>query len=63
MKINHKLINKSALAREIGMNEFVFNNKLRNDSFSDFELLKIKDKLEDMTCYIFECDEIKCIKL
>lgn len=63
MKVNHKIINKAALAREIGMNEFIFNGKLRNDTFTDFEILKIKDVLEDMFCYLFECDEIKCIKL
>lgn len=63
MKINHKIINKSALARAIDMNEFVFNGKLKHGTFTLEELEKIKEVFEDLFCYLFECDEIKCVRL
>lgn len=61
MKINHPIINKSALAREIGMKELNFNQKLRKKTFTPEELIKIKEVFEDLFCYLFECNEVKCI--
>ena len=61
MKFNHKLIHKSELARSIGMSTDMFNNRLRNHvkpCFTDEELAKIKEALEDLFCYCFEVDEL-----
>lgn len=62
VRINHELINKSVLARKIGMKPDTFINRLRNvhkESFTPKQLEKIRGVFEDMFCYIFDVDEIK----
>ena len=58
MKINHKLINMSALARAIGMSKDTFNGRLRNNSFSPEDKEKIKEAFIEMICYIFEVNDV-----
>lgn len=58
MRINYKLINKSALARAIGMGKDTFDGRLRNNSFSDEDKEKIKEAFIEMICYIFEVNDV-----
>lgn len=61
MRINHKLINKTALAKQIGLKPHRIGNKLKCVYATDFtteEEAKIKEAFEDLFCYLFEVDEI-----
>lgn len=62
MRINHELINKSQLAKLIGMTPDKLNGKLKNvlkkneDKFTVEEREAIREAYIDLFSYIFEVD-------
>lgn len=63
MRINSKLINKAELARKLGYKPDVFNQIIWYNRITPEDYEKIKEIFIDEFCYLFECDDIKLIKL